>query len=238
MKTFKIAAAFCCLLLATACTVDGQKVRGNGDIRTEDRTAGSFNKISCAGIYHVYLTQGSSTSVKLEADANLMPFLRTEVHGNTLELSVKPRTNIDPSRTVKVYVTTPRIEALNISGVCEIESRNTLQVKDLKIGVSGSGELDLDLTADAVKTDVSGTGKVELEGKSTEAEYHISGTGKVSADDLRTARTSVSISGMGKLEVYATEKLDVSVSGMGEVRYKGNPQIHQSVSGMGSIRQE
>ena len=46
------------------------------------------------------------------------------------------------------------------------------------------------------------------------------------------------VSGVGGMEVNATQKLDASTSGVGSVKYKGNPEHTQkSASGVGKIKQ-
>lgn len=240
MKSRMIISSLAVLLLLS-CTLHAQRkerISGNGAIKTETRQVKDFSKVDAAGVFHVYITQGNAPAVKVEADENLLPYIVTEVNGNHLLLKTRKNVDIKPSRPVKVYLTMQEIEALNVSGVSEIHSENTLQAKDVSMAVSGSGTIDLDLKADAVRAEVSGTGKISLNGSANDARYDISGTADVAADDFATANTKVSISGMGKLHVYAKEKLDVAVSGMGNVKYKGNPEISQVVSGMGRVSKE
>jgi hypothetical protein len=52
---------------------------------------------------------------------------------------------------------------------------------------------------------------------------------------LVTARTEVETSGMGDVEVHATEQLDAAISGMGEIVYGGSPELRERVSGRGSV---
>lgn len=215
-----------------------QRITGNGNIQSQMRETGNFHKIDCSGTFHVFLTQGNETQVKVETDENLLPYVITEVNGNTLDLKIKKDISVNPSKSIKVYITLPELDALNVSGVCKVQSQNTLQSDHLKIGVSGTADMDLKISTASLKTAISGTAKMNLQGKATFAEFQISGSGNVMADNLIADNTEAHISGMGKLHVNAQKKLKVSISGMGKIWYKGNPAVNESISGMGKIMKE
>lgn len=241
MKQIKlILGAGTIFLLFSLCSLScyAQRITGNGNIQSQQREAGNFTKIDCSGTFHIFLTQGNATQVKVETDENLLPYVVTEVNGNTLDLKTKRGISLDPSKSINVYVTLTQLDALNISGVCKAQSQNTLQSDHLKIGVSGTADMDLRLSTGSLTTTISGTAKMNLQGKATSSEFRISGSGDVMAGDLNTDNTEAHISGMGKLHVNAQKSLTVSVSGMGKVWYKGNPVINESISGMGKVMKE
>jgi uncharacterized membrane protein len=153
-------------------------------------------------------------------------------------LKIKKEVSPNPSKSINVYVTLPELDALNVSGVCKVQSQNTLQSDHLKINVSGTADMDLKLSTGSLTTSISGTAKMNLQGKASSLKLSISGSGNVTADDLATDNTEAHISGMGKLHVNAQKELTVSVSGMGKVWYKGNPAVNESISGMGKIIKE
>ncbi|TAM98870.1 MAG: DUF2807 domain-containing protein [Chitinophagaceae bacterium] len=226
------------LLSVFSLSCDAQRITGNGNIQSQMRETGSFHKIDCSGTFHVFLTQGNSTQVKVETDENLLPYVITEVNGNTLDLKIKKEVSPNPSKSINVYVTLPELDALNVSGVCKVQSQNILQSDHLKINVSGTADMDLKLSTGSLTTSISGTAKMNLQGKASSSKLSISGSGNVTADDLATDNTEAHISGMGKLHVNAQKELTVSVSGMGKVWYKGNPAVNESISGMGKIIKE
>lgn len=239
MKSNKIlfcisALLFSLALLTVSCSAQ-HRITGNGNIQTQSRSAGDFTRIDCSGSFTILLTQANSTGVKIETDENLMPYIITEVKGDKLVLKTKKGVNVKPSKAIKVYLDLKNIEALNVSGVAKVQSQNTLQADDLKLAVSGSAHVELQLKAHSLKTDISGAGKMDVKGNVTSAKYHISGTADVMAEDLMTDNTEIGISGTGKLHVNAQKKLNVSISGIGNVWYSGNPEVAESVSGMGKI---
>jgi hypothetical protein len=71
-----ISTALIILLVIVSCNVIGEI--GSGNVIREERKLSSFNKIEVSGAFDVKLIQGTSTSVVVEADDNLMPLIRTQ----------------------------------------------------------------------------------------------------------------------------------------------------------------
>jgi hypothetical protein len=74
------------LVFASGCReIAGRRVRGSGNIITENRTATGFNSIDVSGAIDVYIKQDSTTSVKVEADDNILEYIEVHTNGSTLE---------------------------------------------------------------------------------------------------------------------------------------------------------
>lgn len=257
MSKYLILVLLSIVLLASlaACTVTYTK--GSGEIVRQERAADGFKHISLEGSGVVYVTQGDSEGLTVEADDNLMTCIKTEVRGDTLYLGYDYAALriIDPSQPVRFYVNMKDIAGLKISGAGRIEAEqvqaDTLklvvggsgkmelgQIKAQKVeaDISGSGSLDIaNLEADTLSTDISGSGKLVLSGQVQEQSIHISGSGNYQAKDLSSDLAHVSISGSGNVELAVTQNLDITISGSGRVVYSGQPAITQSVSGSGKV---
>ncbi|WP_295117261.1 head GIN domain-containing protein [uncultured Chitinophaga sp.] len=217
---------------------DNERVNGNGNIKKEVRDATNFNGISTSGNYKVYIKQGSTYSVQVEADENLLPYIVAEVDGNDLEIHVKKGYSINPSKPVNVYVTTKDLKELSASGKGGFFSDGRFRTDKLEVSLSGSLESDLDVETDRLEVNHSGSGNLKFKGKATKSEISLSGSSTIDAHDLNTSESEVAISGSGNVRVHADKKLEVSVSGSGNVKYSGNAVVSQSVSGRGTIRKE
>src|SRR5262252_10507244 len=74
------------VFLFSACRyVTGQRIRGNGNVRTEERTPGTFNSVASHGSFNVYVASGPQ-SVKIEAEDNLLPYIETYIDGSVLQV--------------------------------------------------------------------------------------------------------------------------------------------------------
>lgn len=236
MRIFLIAMAT--LTMASSCTLFGYKrVKGNGNITVEERSGLDANKIHLKGFMDVELTQGATTTVKVEADENLQEYVITEMDNNELVVRMRGNFNFITSERLKVYITTPRLEQLKLSGTGNIVGTNKFTGSDrLKLSVSGVGDLKLEANTPELDAKISGSGSLVLSGETRDAKIQISGIGDCNAEALKAENASVKISGSGDVKIFADNKLDVSISGIGSVYYKGEAVVSQKVSGSGDVK--
>jgi hypothetical protein len=215
----------------------GKRIHGDGNIKTEDRSVGSFKNVEVGGAAKVMVSQGDQNSVKIEGDENLLPYMEVRKEGDKIVVREKPGYNLIPTNDMKVYVTAPVYNSIDASGACDIIGQTKLSnPEDLEMHVSGAGDIRMEVDAPRLSSRLSGSGSIFLKGQTKDAELDISGAGHAHCFDLLSENTKVSISGAGSAEVYASVKLDASVSGAGSVTYKGNAtDVSQHVSGAGSV---
>ena len=218
----------------SACLYLAESVDGNGHVIKQERDVSPFHAIRVGGSFEVSLIQGDRESLVIEADENLMDFIRTEVSGHTLV--VETEGNLRNYDRLKLYITFRELELIDVSGAVNIYGDNTLTFGDLTIESSGATELTLDLEASSLSMELSGASEIDLAGHCRTANLESSGASELRAGNLETEKFTLNISGAGESTVFVTNTLDVNVSGASQVRYKGNPQtINQETSGAGSI---
>ena len=215
----------------------GKRVSGNGNIQTQDRSVGNFKSVEVGGSAKVLVSQGDQNSVKIEADENLLPYMDVYKEGDKVIIREKPGYNLQPTNDIKIYVTAPVYSRIEASGACDIIGQTRISnSEDLHMHVSGAGDIRMDVNAPRLSSSVSGSGSIFLKGETKEVELDLSGAGHAHCFELLSENTSVTISGAGSAEVYASVKLSANVSGAGNVTYKGNAtDVTQHVSGSGSV---
>ena len=237
MKRVFILALLSFMIFSSCRYVFAKRVHGNGNVKTENRTAGSFNSIDVSSSIDVYVKQDSVTSVKVEADENLQEYIHVVNDGEVLRISPEEGYNLDPSRKIKVYVSSPAYKSFEASGACNIYGENKITSTDiLDFDLSGSCDIKMDLHAPKVNAGLSGACDIELKGETKEFKVEGSGSTGIKSMELLAENVDVDISGSGDAEVYASVKLNVEVSGAGSVKYKGNAAVSQSISGAGSVK--
>jgi putative autotransporter adhesin-like protein len=216
----------------------GKRIRGNGNIRSEDRTVGSFKNVDVSGAAKVYVSQGDQHSVKVEADDNLLPFIEVAQQDDKIIVREKPGYNLKPTGDILVYVTSPVYNKIEASGACDIIGQGKItNPEDFELHVSGAGDINMEVDAPQLTAEVSGSGNINLKGQTKDVDLQLTGAGHAHCYDLLAENTKVDITGAGSAEVYASVKLDADVSGAGSVSYKGNAgTVNQKVSGAGSVK--
>jgi hypothetical protein len=225
------------VILFTSCHfITGRRVRGNGNVRTEQRSPGSFDGVASHGSFNVYVSTGDQ-SVKIEAEDNLLPFIETYVEGSVLHIRTKQNFWLRPNREVKILVSSPDFRTIHSYGSGDIIGQSKItDPSKLELGVNGSADIKMDVDAPEIQAEVNGSGDINLTGTTKSFKSQIRGSGNIKAMNLQSENASVEIYGSGNADVFANTKLDVQVAGSGDVRYKGNAQTSSNINGSGSVK--
>lgn len=209
--------------------------------KTEDRHLSGFHAVDLGGSFDVYITQGTTESVKVEAPEDVMDHIITEVDGGILKIRNKNDhfhwgDLFGSHRKVVIYVTAKDLNAISVSGSGDMFFREGIRTHDLKLSISGSGDMVGKVDVKSLQTSVSGSGDVKLSGRADESAVSVGGSGNFSGRGLTTVNTAVRVSGSGDASVNASGKVDAHVSGSGDIRYSGSPKsVSSSKSGSGDI---
>jgi predicted small secreted protein len=252
-KLFLFPLIFVALALSACGTL-----RGSGNVITETREIGRFDEINLAGIGEVIITQGDEVSLKIEAEDNIMRYLKSEVQGGALTLSLRQpaaMVSVWPTQPIKFYVTVTDLEAITVAGSGDV-SAEAITAKSMALRVLGSGDIHLealdsddvtvtiagsgdvkvdDLAGSNLITTITGSGTCTLQGEVTEQGVRIAGSGDYRADNLQSEDANVTIAGSGSSYVNVSDSLDVRITGSGDVRYSGSPRLTQSIIGSGDV---
>ena len=193
---------------------DVSKVKGNGIKVTETRAVPAFTSIEATGIGNLKLRVGEADSLKITADENILPLIKSEVKNGVLVLST---TGATKSKTDIVFEATAKtIKRLENSGTVSIDARG-FGGGDLSVETSGVGSITLNGSVDSLKADLSGVGSLD-------------------AEELIADRVITHLSGVGSASVRAQKSINGSVSGVGSLTWKGTAtDVSTNVSGIGRV---
>jgi len=207
------------LVMLTGCVIGGagglNTVRGRGELVSHEIAASGFTGINIGGAYELTFRQSPEFSVTLDIQENLFEYIETSVRNNVFHITGRSGIGINTgSNTPRLIVYAPDLQYLNIRGA--VSADINVETEDLEINVSGAGSLNFSGNVDSLH-------------------INSSGVASISAFDLVAANANIRLSGVGSIEVYATDTLDVTLSGVGSVTYDGNPLVTSNRTGLGSI---
>ncbi|HTQ64181.1 MAG TPA: head GIN domain-containing protein [Puia sp.] len=225
------------LLIGSCRFVTGKRVHGNGVIKSEERSVSTFKNVEVSGAINVYVSQGDIKPVKIEGDENLLQYIEVEQEGDKLFVREKHGYNLKPTAEMRIYVTAPVYNNIDVSGACDIIGMTKISnPENLALSASGAGDIKMEVDAPKLSAEISGSGSIDLKGQTKDVDLQLTGAGHAHCYDLLSENTKVDISGAGSAQVYASVKLDAEVSGAGSVSYKGNAtNVIQHTSGVGSV---
>ncbi|MFM7487106.1 MAG: head GIN domain-containing protein, partial [Cytophagales bacterium] len=220
----------------------------------------TFTRIAFRIPGKLILRQGSPQKVELEGDRELLSKIETDVDGDKLSVGRENRWmdwNWSKEDRVNVYITMANIEGLSVSGSGDLVGEGKFSTGDLKLSVSGSGSLQIEVAATGdIEANVSGSGRLQVGGTCKGFESDVSGSGRVIVNAKMNGVADVGISGSGKIEasgtaqaikatisgsgrVYASnfevDKCTVRISGSGDVEINVKSELDANISGSGTV---
>ncbi len=206
----------------------GQGLKGSGNLKTETRKVADFHALKAGGALHVNLTVGPATSFKIEGEDNILPLIKSEVKDGQLEIYAEGRFNA--YKEITVTITTPKIDALDVSGASELDATGIDAVK-LTVDFSGASHVKLDGHANSITGELSGASELKAKGSIDNVELDLSGA---SGADLLKApgkKAKVTLSGASTMKVIALDGIEADLSGASNLSYKASQNVHVDKSG-------
>lgn len=205
----------CGLLLVGLASCRWLGVKGNGEIKTEQRPVTDFAELHAEGSFDIEWRSGAP-SLSITTDENLLPYVQAEVRGNYLRLHMRER--VLPTHGLKVVVSSSQRTGSRLTGASDLTAH--------------------DLTGDSFAVKTTGAAEVKLDGTVNELLAEMTGASELSARKLQTKTAEVSTKGAASADVSVSDSLKVTITGAGEVVYHGNPTVQKRVTGAGDIRRK
>ena len=215
------------------------EVVGSGNVITETRSVGGFEGVSLMSAGRILLTQGTEESFVVEADDNLMEYIKTEVEGDRLEITAEKDGEVydlDPSEQIVYRIGVSDLTGISVFGAADVEMAS-LTTDRLDLDIMGAADVEIDgLSADELSITVPGFANLILSGTASTQDVGWMGAGDYDGGDLRSETVEIDLLGAATIEVWATDSLDLSITGAGTIKYYGDPAINQDITGSGTIR--
>jgi hypothetical protein len=190
-------------IVSTVC-LNAQSVVGSGDI-TQERTVLSFEKIEIEGPVAAYFHLSTDYRVDVTANANLFEYVETVVRNNVLQIKVK-RNNLAEKIDVDIYCPASGITGISINGPVTFDTKDDLNVSELKISFVGPGSMN-------------------LKGSAKNVDISFIGPGTFDGGDFKIKNASVDNKAMGLLQLWVEDTLN-GKNWLGLIKYRGNPKVN------------
>lgn len=212
MRTILITFFACYLISIGGCHLPG--IRGNGQIKTEERPIAAFAELDTGGTFDIEWQNGTP-ALRITTDENLLPSIESDIVDNKLRL--RTRDHVWPTHGIKVVISSPVRRGAKMAGAVKLTVPQ-LSGASFALEAKGASEVTLDGSVDRLLADMTGASQL-------------------AADKLQAKTAEISTTGAGDAELAVTETLKVVITGAGKVTYSGNPAtINKQITGAGSVR--
>ncbi|GAV04290.1 hypothetical protein RvY_14593 [Ramazzottius varieornatus] len=221
---------------------------------TETRNVSDFTGIAVAGPFSVTLTTGTTESLKLLGNKDVINNIETPVENGTLKIrfidwNVRFTGIFQVQITVKSIITliadgssqvniqsplNPQSLRVVVGGSAQVTSKN-INTEFLNAVVSGSAGFISDINSKNLNAVISDSGVLTLSGTVTNANVVVSGSGVFHGRDLNAGTVSTVVSGSGRSEVRSDDIVKAQVIELGVVRYSGKAKVEAEKHDQGSV---
>lgn len=208
----------------------------------ETRQVSGFTSIGSAGPFHVHVKIDGTESLRIKADKAIISEIETVVEDGKLQIRFKHREHWDRDlgkNPIEVYVSAKSLSGLSNAGSGNVDVDGTLNSENVKVSLSGSGNITTGVKSDDLHLSISGSGSIHLRGSASQAKISIAGSGQLMAKDFKTGDASVSIAGSGNAYFAAEKTISAHIAGSGNVIYSGSASVSNSHTiGSGRVSKE
>ena len=194
MKNFTIAVASVLIFALGACAESVEKavaavanvneITASKTIVKKSFAVGDFERISAGAIFKVIYTPAKGKpKVEVRTADNVMPLVAVAVEGGELQLRLNHNGSIRSIKSIDVYVSSPSLSGITLSGTAKGEIGGRLEAKSFEARLSGVSSLE--------------AGKVDAD----RFEARLSGSSKMTVGNVVAASAKVRASGVSKAVV-------------------------------------
>lgn len=216
----------------TSCIYIGATI-GSGNVVTEERDVSGFDSISIGSSMNLIIEQTGSESLKIEAEDNIVPLVKTSVSGKELIIELA-HGSIISIKPINCYVTVKDLKDLKVSSSSSANCKE-LRTDKLDINVASSARGELSVFVSELTVNVSSSANLKLSGEAAKQNVVVNSSGRYMAENLKSKECIIQVNSSGSATVNVSDRLDVKVSSSGQVNYIGKPEIYPEISSSGSL---
>jgi hypothetical protein len=207
-------------------------ITGNKNVVSENRnTKEDFSKIKVSTGLDLYLTQGASSKITVEADENLQDIIITEINNGVLKIYSEK--NIWKAKARKVYVTVKNLEELSATSGANVYAKETIEINNITISSTSGAMIQFSLDANSVETNATSGSNIKVSGSTENHTSSATSGASIDAYELRSNNVTVSVTSGADINIYASETIDARATSGGGIDFKGNPKKVSKTSNSG-----
>ena len=200
-------------VIVAGCSTNLLGTRGEGAVVTETRQVPAFSRVDVSGGVGLTISDGTSGTVTVSAQPNIVSLITTVVEGDTLH--IKPSSSYTTSAEVEVALDAAGVSGLTVSGGSRVDMAN--------------------VAADALAVDLSGGSVITSSGSAANLAVTASGGSRADLANLAASSATVDASGGSTLLVQAQDAVTGSASGQSRVEVLGDARVDIASTGGATV---
>jgi len=186
--------------------------------KKETRSVSGFTGIDASGVFDITVTKGNTESLAIEAEAEVMPYVRSEVRGGVLYLYLDNGNKLKNIKSLKASVVMKNLDKVSLSGACKLTADDLFTPDKFKAECSGASGMTVNVNTGQLSIETSGACNIRIKADVTgDATLDMSGTSKIKGD-LNANNVKFNSSGVGAIELTGSATdIVIDASGVSNV---------------------
>ncbi|MCL1934355.1 MAG: DUF2807 domain-containing protein [Candidatus Azobacteroides sp.] len=190
--------------------------------KTETRSVSGFTGIDASSAFDITVTKGGTESLSIEADDEIMPYVRSEVKNGVLNLYLDNRDNFNRNmkniKILKASIVMKNLDKVALSGACKLTADDLFTPDKFKSDCSGASKMSINVNTGQLSIEASGASKIQIKANvSGNTELEVSGASKIQGE-LKATHVKFDSSGTSSIELTGSaENIDIDTSGTASV---------------------
>ena len=187
--------------------------------KKETRSVSGFTGINASSVFDITVTKDNAESLTIEADNEVMPYVRSEVKNGVLHLYLDNNKKLKNIKLLKASVSMKNLDKVTLSGACKFTANDLFTSEEFKGDCSGASKMMVNVNTGQLSIRASGANKIDVKANVTNnVKLDVSGTSEIRGE-MQAARVKLSSSGVCSVELFGSATdIKIDVSGTSNVK--------------------
>ena len=164
--------------------------------KKENRPVSGFTGIDASSVFNITVTKGSTESLSIEADDNVIQYVRSEVRNGVLHLYLDNRNKLNNTKTLRASIVMKNLDKVTLSGACKLTANDLFTPEKFKGDCSGASSMEVNVNTGYLSIETSGACNVGIKANVTgDTNLDLSGASKIQGK-LKAANVKFNSSGV------------------------------------------
>lgn len=217
---------------------------GPGRLVAQDLTltpaVSGFSTLKVSSGVQVFLTQGDTESVRIQAKGFAKNDIIAEVDGGELKLSIRlqgwlgnNRANRNTGRYVKAYLTARQLTDITVASGAQLTGESPFKATKLGVHSKSGAEISLRVVATDVDISAGAGANADVSGEAQTVTAMASGGATLRAGELRAKTCQAEATSGADVRVFADNELFLKASTGGSIHHSGSGRVVSRKTSLG-----
>jgi len=205
--------------------VAADNVRGNRILEKQNRSVGSFSKLHVSMGIIAEISNEEPGVMQVEAETSILPYVLTELRGDTLVITTPKKQPLNDIIPVKVRLGVGQLEAIKVDIGATLTSTKILSFDSLVCDVHSGARTTAVIDGDFLFLTIQSGSTADMAGHVKNATIKLSASSKLTGENFKVSECSIAMIAGCQAILTVEELLTASLTGSCRLQYFGSPVI-------------